>query len=112
MAEITLNVEITLQVQGTKDLKVPDLEAKIQLKLDADQDYERAKIAYFQKHYKDKMTKVFQEQLKHFKQPLDSMQADLDGWKSAYDRLTNSKDIFECQEQMKVNKSMYDSYLK
>src|SRR5262245_10186691 len=102
MAKKTFTIEE--QIPGTADLTPPKLVATIEIESSGNENHERVKFAYMEKHYAPEMTKKFKEQIKNFNVPLASMQKDIDVLKNDYKKATDSDSIKRLLEQIEANK--------
>jgi len=108
----TLKITITLPVPKTKDLVPPKLKTECTITMDADKDHERIKWEYYKKNYEKLMTKKLEEQIKHMKVPLNSMQKDIDALRADYNKATDTQDMFKMIELMKKAKPKLDKLKK
>jgi predicted nucleic acid-binding Zn-ribbon protein len=102
MAKKTVTIEE--QIPGTADLVPPKLVATCEFESSGNEDHERIKFAYMEKHFEAEMRKKFKEQIKHFAEPLASMQKDIDALKTVYNAATNSENLTKLLEQIEKAK--------
>lgn len=120
MAKKTITIEE--QVPGTTDLAPPKLVATCEFESSGNEDHERIKFAYMEKHFEAAMRKKFKEQIKHFAEPLTSMQKEIDEMKAAYKAATDAESIKRLLQQIEKAKdkkklldekiASYGEYLK
>jgi septation ring formation regulator EzrA len=86
-------ITIIENIPGTTDLHPPDLEATYEMEGHGDEDHERVKMEYMEKLSTAEMRKKFKEQIKHFAEPLSSMQQEVDEMRKAYNAATDATDL-------------------
>ncbi len=116
----TRNITIERTIKGTADLNPPNIQAKFELTMDADEDHERVRWAYFEKNYENHVTKRLEDQIKYFAVPLKSMQKEIDGFREEYNQIKKgsfsslANHIKEAQKKMaQIQKKIreYNDYL-